>query len=103
MTFLSFMIFLRIISFVGRYAFRLIMGVSIIRITLYILAPKDYKNAADEFSLKNSDKFFEQIRKFSNVSMELAKKGSSKLESELKEINIENIDKIKKELEKPKQ
>ena len=35
--------------------------------------------------------------------MELAKKGSSKLESELKEINIENIDKIKKELEKPKQ
>lgn len=98
MSFLSFAIFLRIISFVGRYAFKFIMGIAVLGIAVYILMPKDYKNVADEFSMKNSDKFFEQIRKISNVSIELAKKGSSKLENELKEMNVDNVEGIQKEL-----
>lgn len=98
MSFLSFAIFLRIISFIGRYAFKFIMGIAVVRIALYILMPREYKSVADEFTMKNSDKFFEQIRKISNVSIELAKKGSSKLENELKEMNVDNVQGIEKNL-----
>ncbi len=98
MTFLSFAIFLRIISFIGRYAFKFIMGIAVVCIGLYFIMPKEYKTAADEFTMKNSDKFFEHVRKISNVSMELAKKGSAKLENELKDINVDNVQGIEKNL-----
>lgn len=86
MTFLSFAIFLVIISFIGRFAFKFIMARALIGIVVYVVVPQQYKTFADEFTNNNYTLFFDGVKKISSFSSGIAEKSSKELKEEIKEV-----------------